>query len=242
MGKGEFSHAIEQILVRFSPDIGKHGYSKITRPALLMPRLIATQPGTVLLCSIGIGCDAMSKPFPEKEFFALDVGDPPGATAKAGEGALRVRKLHIASPFNARSFVYRTGDMKFTTDYYNGFVTDPDKLLTGQLVSWLSQAGSFDAVVTSGSEAPHRYVLEGNVTELYGDYCDKANLKAVMKVRFFLLDDSQVETIIVFQKTYRSQAPLKGDTAEAFPAGLNEVYKQILTDLSKDLPESIQGR
>jgi len=189
----------------------------------------------VLLCGALAGCEAMSQPFPEKDFYAVEVGVPPAPAAKQNIAAVRVRRLRIAQPYDGRAFVYRTGPSKFRTDYYHGFITSPDHLLTGELVDWLAGSQLFAAVMDSGGEGEHQYVLDGSVSELCGDYADVNSPKAVVAARFFLLDDSGADTRVVFQKAYRKEAALDGQTPEAMAAGLGAAYREMLAGLTADL-------
>ncbi len=193
---------------------------------------------SALLCLALVGCEAMSQPFPEKEFFGIDAGDSPAPAKQMTDSAVRVRRLSIAPPYDGRSFVYKVGQSKYKTDYYNGFVTSPDHLLTGELTQWLTEAKLFAAVVGSTGEADHRYVLDGSVSELYGDYTDANAPKAVIKARFFLLDDSQAETRVVFQKTYRKAPSLREANPEAVAAGLGAAFREVLTELTADISQT----
>ena len=193
---------------------------------------------SVLLCLAPAGCKGISQPFPEKEFFGIDAGASPTPFKQMTDSGLRVRRLRIASPYDGRAFVYKVGESRYTTDYYNGFVTSPDHLLTGELTRWLTEAKLFAAVVGATGEADHRYVLDGSVSELYGDFTDANSPKAVIKARFFLLDDSQAQTRVVFQKTYRNTAPLGGSEPEAMAAGLGKAFREALTELTADISKT----
>ena len=149
-----------------------------------------------LLCGALTGCDAMSQPFPEKDFYAVEVGAAPSPVAKQHSAAVRVRRLRIAQPYDGRAFVYKVGPSKYKTDYYNSFIASPDQLLTSELTRWLSETKPFAAVVDSAGEAAHRYVLDGIVSELYGDYTDPQKPKAAIQAKSFLLDDSRAETAV----------------------------------------------
>ena len=181
------------------------------------------------------GCEAMSQPFPEKEFFAIEVGVPDAPAGKAKAVTVRVRRFRVADPYDGRSFVYRVGSARYKTDYYNGFIASPDHLLTGQLVEWLAESGLFSTVMASTAEGEHDFVLDGSVTELCGDYSQADSPKAVVEVRMFLLDDSQVNTRVVFQKKYSKEASLADKTPEALAAGLGEAYRKVLANLTADL-------
>jgi uncharacterized lipoprotein YmbA len=180
-------------------------------------------------------CGALSKPYPEKSFFAIDAGPTPAATQALREGSLRVRRLRVAKPYDGLTFVYKTGGSEFRTDYYNGFIAAPEALLTSETIRWLSTAGPFASVVDGASSAPSRYVLEGNVTTFCGDMTDAKAPKAVLEARFFLLDDTGAEPRILYQRSYRSVVPLDGDGPAALVAAWGRAWREVLTQLTQDL-------
>src|SRR4051794_10877661 len=80
---------------------------------------------------LAASCGSLSQPAPARAFFAIDLAAPPRAatsaapheeapTASPGAAVLRVRRLRVAAPYDARSFVYRTPQGQFRADYYNG--------------------------------------------------------------------------------------------------------------------------
>ena len=152
---------------------------------------------------------------------------------------LQVRRLHIASPYDGQEFVYRTRSNEFRSDYYNGFIAAPDHLLTAGLIAWISRAGvgPFASVVDTESGIPARYVLEGNVTSLYGDYADKAAPKAVMSLKIFLFDDGDANARVIFQKEYSAAAPIEPGSAESLVNGWGKAFRQILERITADLDQ-----
>ena len=189
-----------------------------------------------LLCLSLVSCEAMMKPAPDKAYFAIDV--PPPAKAKGSSDlVLRVRRVNVATPYNARTFVYKVGEGKFESDYYNGFVTSPAENLTDELIGWLAPGGPFASVIDGASSVSHQLVLESNVTALYGDYTDRQAPQAVIEVKFFLMDDTGADTRIVFQKTYRQTAPVDGDGPGALVKGWNAAYRQVLSEIARDLAQ-----
>lgn len=188
--------------------------------------------GLVAMCALG--CN-MSRPYPQKTLFALDPGQAPKASAPVSPATVVVRSVYVASPFDAQTFFYRRAGSQYELDYYNGFVAAPEQLLTGSLLTWMGQSGLFAAVVESSSRMTAQYVLEGNVTEMYGDYCDPKAPQARMAASFFLLDVRPVDAAIVFQKSYHACAPIGGSGPEAMAAAVNAAYRNILVELSGDL-------
>ncbi len=121
------------------------------------------------------GCTSLTQPYPQKNLYTLSAGQPVqvGGPRRL---TLRVQPVRIATPYNSRTFVYKSGPNAYTIDYYNGFLTDPDRLLTGELISWLETSGPF-AIVLGSSGADYDLSLETNVTALYGDYSVKTASK-----------------------------------------------------------------
>lgn len=191
--------------------------------------------GVLALLLIGVaGCN-LSKPYPDKAFFAIDAGQPARAAHPISPLTLRIYSILVARPYDVRAFVYKTGASRFETDYYNGFIAAPSELLTGTLVDWMKRAGLFAVVVDSDSRMADQFVLEGNVREMYGDYSDRRNPQAVMTAAFFLIDDRPVDGRVIFQKTYHVSAPVGAKGPEALSAALNAAWRNILTDLTADL-------
>jgi len=198
--------------------------------------------GTALL--IG-GCSSFNRPYPNKALYAIALGTTPGGStvpevspARPLAPILRVKGIRIAKPFDTTSFVYKVGESRFMTDYYNGFIAEPDRLLTGELVKWLVASGEFGSVVEEGSTADYRLTLECNVTQLYGDYTNKKSPQAVMELKIFVIDDVPAASRVIFQKTYRQVQPLPDNTPEKLVRGWDEAYRGILTQFMSDLRSS----
>lgn len=191
-----------------------------------------------LLLASTAGCGPVRRPFPQKDYFAVETGAPPGPADRQVDAACRVRRLRVSAPYGKRSFVYRVGSLEYETDYYNGFIASPDELLTGQLAQWLAGSKSFSATLDSAGEASHRYVLEGVVTELHGDYRNADSPRAVLCAKFFLLDDELPETRVVFQESYREEVGLKDRTPQALAAGFGDAFRKILTGLTADIAKA----
>jgi uncharacterized lipoprotein YmbA len=192
-------------------------------------------------CMVAASCGPLARPATDRQLYAIDPGRPPAARppdvapAGAPATALRVRRLQVVNPYAGSGFVYRNADGTFRTDYYNGFVTAPSEQLTGAFVDWLSHSGSFASVVDSASSVPARYVLEGSVTALYGDYSDRSAPKAVIEVRLFVLDEQARGSPVAFQKEYRAAAPIKPASTSSLAKGWSESLKSILGQVDADL-------
>jgi cholesterol transport system auxiliary component len=181
-----------------------------------------------------VGCTGLTQPYPQKNLYVIAADGSPVRGDAHGASVLRVPIVRIAKPFDERTFVYRTGESAFTVDYYNGFLTDPDRLLTGELSRWLAESGLFAAVVGS-STVDHDLTLETNVTSLYGDYSVKGSPQAVIEARFVLIREEGMAYKVIFQDTCRQVEPLAGMKPEDLIHGWGRAYRRILEKLTASL-------
>jgi ABC-type uncharacterized transport system auxiliary subunit len=198
--------------------------------------LLAAALAALFLAGCGI-----NKPFPEKGLFAIDAGEPSAsapATQPAGTAtptALQIPQLRVATPFDSNTFIYRIGPQKYTADYYNGFIASPASLLTAQLIHYLGRTGIYNYVVDGSSNVDHTLVLEGNVTELYGDYSHSKPPQAVIAIRFFVFQQTNDGALVLHDKLYRASHPASSDNPEALVQAWGSAYRQIIDSLTADL-------
>jgi ABC-type uncharacterized transport system auxiliary subunit len=171
----------------------------------------------------------------QKQTFVLDVSRPSESSFHKNGAALRIRSLRVSPPYEGRRFVYRTGDLSYESDYYNGFLLPPRSLITEEVRQWLVGSGLFRLVANFAGYEGRTYVLEGAVTALYGDYSRGIQPKAALEIEFSLTEDVSGHLKIVFQKQYRREVPLRGMEPEDLVKGWNEALTYILTDFEMDL-------
>jgi cholesterol transport system auxiliary component len=141
-----------------------------------------------------------------------------------------------------RQLVYRVTEFRYETDYYHQFVTLPGVMITEKTRNWLADAGLFRQVVPPGSPVVPTYILDGNVTALYGDFTDPSAPMAVAEIRFSLLSSPGSGENVIFSRTYRATTPLTARTADAVVAALDRDLTEILTRLTADLQDVLAGR
>ena len=189
-------------------------------------------PLALLLLS---GCVSLAKSFPDKHYYALDVtrqGEPgvpvPGAV-------LDVRGLFVSPRFEGKELVYRTGDTRYESDFYNAWFVSPSAMLTQQIQNWLSNASLFEHVAATHSYVDATHILEGTVTALYGDYRQQGEQKAVVGMHIVLIEDNSTRPVIVFQRDYRQMVELTEPSPDELTRGWNEGLQQIFMALEEDL-------
>ncbi len=192
--------------------------------------------GLLLAIAMGPGACGLSKPYPPKQLYAIDVGAPTPVAALTSGTTLRVLPVSVSDPFSSREFQYQIAPNQFQQDYYANFVTDPDRLLTADLIAWMSASGLYANVVDASSSVKTDQALQCVVSQLYGDMSDAAvSPRAVVQARFFLLDESDVEAKVLFNREYRQAEPVSGNgtdkLTQAWGRAMRKILEQVTTDL-----------
>jgi uncharacterized lipoprotein YmbA len=149
---------------------------------------------------------------------------------------LEVSNFTIDSPFGGKGLVYRTGEMKYETDFYNEFLVSPRSMITEKTRNWLAASGLSQRILNPGSQINPTHMIEGNITALYGDFREETSPKAILEIRIFLLETKAgEEPVSVFGETYKSSIALETNEAESLVNALDKCLKEVLTSLEKDL-------
>jgi cholesterol transport system auxiliary component len=180
-------------------------------------------------------CVSLTKSFPDKHYYALDVtrhGEPGVPVFGA---VLDVRGLVVSPRFEGKELVYRTGDTRYESDFYNAWFLSPSAMLTQQVQDWLRHARLFEQVVATSSYMDATHILEGTVTALYGDYRQEGGHKAVVGIQIVLIEDTSTRPAIVFQRDYQQKVELTETSPDALTRGWNQGLEQIFMTLEADL-------
>lgn len=191
--------------------------------------------GLLLASCLGPAACSLSKPYPAKQLYAIDVGVTQPAVAAAPGTALRVLRVRIAEPYSSREFQYLIAPNQFQQDYYANFVADPDQLLTSEVIKWMATTRLYATVVDGSSSVKTERSLQCVVSQLYGDMSDAASPKAVIEARFFVLDESDVDAKVLFNQTYRHAEPAGGAGADKLTQAWGRAMKKVLEQLTTDL-------
>ena len=196
---------------------------------------VLTGCGLLLVALIGSSGCSLSKPYPAKQLYAIDVGEAKAATGSALGATLRILRVRVAEPFSDREFQYLIAPNQFQQDYYANFVADPDRLLTSEIVEWMSSAGLYTTVVDASSSVRADRALQCVVSQLYGDMSDAGSPKAVLSARFFLLDETDIDAKVLFSKDYQQTEPTGESGADSLTQAWGSALKKVLEQLTADL-------
>jgi cholesterol transport system auxiliary component len=186
----------------------------------------------IFITATATGCFDLKKSYPEKRSFVLDVGAPDQGTASHGSLVLKIHKFRVSPLFAGRAMVYRVADLQYESDFYDEWFVAPATLVTQQVYNWLSESESFQLVGLGMNHAEPTHLLEGTVTEFYGDFREVP--RAVLGLELHLFDAGN-ERQSALRRTYHREVPLGERSSEALARGLTEALRMVLVDIAKDL-------
>ena len=216
--------------------IGYQPYANDRRPAFeiffsnLSSKVFITL--VVALCS---GCVGIEKSYPDKRYFVLEVSANTSPANPIANETLEVSNIRISPRYADKSFVYRTSESGYESDFYNQFLVAPASLITEEVRKGLTGSQVFKYVIGASNQSQPSYVLEGTVNALYGDFRNADSPRAVLEMEFFLTSEIPGKPGILMQKRYAKSLPLTGRTPEALIKGWNQALEEILTSLASDL-------
>jgi cholesterol transport system auxiliary component len=181
------------------------------------------------------GCVDLSRPALAKHYYLLDAVPKPVEEAPAHEQAIRVTGIEVSAPFSERTLVYRVEQERYESDFYDEFFVAPRAMVTSELVEWLRVRRVFATTLPPSSTLDAPYLIEGQVTAMYGDLRDKSKTEAVFSMQVFVTHTGNPEHHIVLQRAYDERVRVADRSAEAITKGLSEALQKCLTQLEADL-------
>lgn len=200
-----------------------------------LPHMMSLRCLLLLAVLLLVGGCNLSKPYPAKQLYAIDVASPERSTTGSYAPAIRVQPVRVTRPFSGQVFHYRVGPARFEQDYYATWVVEPSRLITAELIDWLSATGEFEAVLDASNSVQADRSIQLTITEFYGDSSDSQDLQAVVAARLFLIDERNVESRVLLSRDYRQSEPVSGDGGDALVAAwgkaLGRVFEQVTADV-----------
>ena len=187
------------------------------------------------LLALCAACVGIEKSYPDKRYFVLEASANPSLANPAGNETLEVSNIRISPRYADRSFVYRTSEAGYESDFYNQFLVSPSSLITEEVRKALTGSQIFKYVISPTNQLQPSYVLEGTVNALYGDFRNTNSPRAVLEMEFFLTSEIPGNPGILMQRRYAKSLPLTGRTPEALIKGWNQALEEILSSLVVDL-------
>jgi ABC-type uncharacterized transport system auxiliary subunit len=188
----------------------------------------------VAFAALAGGC-SFSRPAPVKQAYLLEVPSPP-PVAKSQQATLQVRGVTVAAPFRGRSFVYRTTELRYDSDFYTEFVVAPGAMLADGTARGLERAHAFARVIPPGGSVDGDFLLDGFVDAFYIDLRDAAKPAAEVSITYFLSRGDPLAGVPFWSKQYQRRVPIvDGASTEKQAAALSSAFADIVGELATDL-------
>lgn len=184
--------------------------------------------------SVAFGGCSISRPTLERQFFVVKAertGAPAGVRKPV---ALKVGLISVAPIYSGRSITYRVGELRYESDPYAAFFAAPRDLVASAVAEWLAHAQLFAVVRAPSSPVGAPYVLEGLVTELYGDMHSARQAAAVVAIHFYLHTEIDRNNPI-FERAYSQRIDVSDGSAAAMMQAYGTALARILAQLEHDL-------
>jgi len=178
-----------------------------------------------LSCCLLLGACGLSRPAVEIRSYM------PAPTAARAPQTLDARagRFDVAAPFAGKPLVWRLGETRFESDFYNELAATPRAILMERTESRFALRAATD----QHALRPPRYVLAAYLAELYGDARTKP-AQAAIQVRYTLSTTGEAPRI-VFRKEYTERADLARADGEELARGYGVVMDRVLGQLQADL-------
>jgi hypothetical protein len=199
---------------------------------------LATLVMLAMASILAAGCLSLSRPNAKVLAYALEASRPSGIPGRQGPAGLvlKVRPLRVGQMFDGLKLAYKMPGPTWETDYYHEFFVPPAQMITAIVEDWLRASSVAGQVAPAASTLEAGCLVEGNASELYGDYSVPAAPKAVCAIELLLIDqrDPNVSRIL-FHKTYRRAETIASREPQALVDGWNKALTEIMTAFEADL-------
>ena len=192
---------------------------------------------TALVVASALSC--LSRPAFVPQLFTIE--PPPEHASPAGRrGAVAVRRVRVAAPFDGRELVYRTGPYRLERDPYATLAASPAALLAEALRSHLGQARSAREEGEAGDRSGPDLLLDVDVRELSGDFVHPERPEGVIVALFEVFPAGATSPL--FRKVYERRTVLSHRSADAVVTAWNQGLAEMLAELEHDLDAALAGR
>ena len=202
--------------------------------------MMAMRFGIILLVIGLTGCIGGGAPAPHVRQYILEYAPPRIGKVTATEAVLKVERFTAARHHAGPAMLYRQGPFRRDAYRERRWRVAPGDMVADFLLRDLRHAGLFRAVLAARDPEETRFVLTGGVEE-FSEAADGERRKAVLDATVTLLDLSirEIPGRVMFQKNYRSEAPIvqegDADLAEAMSRAMSQFSAQVITDIDQAL-------
>jgi cholesterol transport system auxiliary component len=185
-----------------------------------------------LAAAVAVPSCTLRQPAVLTENYALSL--PAARPGPTGPRSIAVQPFTAAPMAAGQMLLYRAEDLRYESDYYNRFLTPPERMLTDGLRRWLMQSRAGE-VREPGAPLAADLMVQGRLTELYADYRKLDEPRAVVAMVMVLVERDPAGNRQVLEKTYRRAVPMKEVSPRAAVQGWREGVAGIFGEFTRDL-------
>jgi ABC-type uncharacterized transport system auxiliary subunit len=190
-----------------------------------------------------VGLGGCGKPPMLVNQYLLDYPPPVPAGPAKIPAPLKVELFSVAQAFNTNAMVYQPRPFESQVYNYSRWRANPGNLVTDYLIRDLRESGRFAAVLGPESGAKYRFKIEGGVAEFQEvDAPEVWQASLALTVTLLDTDKEEIPQRVVFQKTYRVQAPLPDKTPQGLAQGMSQAMAQASARIIADTCEAARTR
>lgn len=181
--------------------------------------------------AVAAGCaNPLSRPFPEKTLFVLDVRRPQRLPPNPRGRVLVVRTVAAGPGAELRGIVTRLPGGQQRADFWNEFFSPPPALVQDALRQWLADSGLFSAVVDPGTRATPALALEPVLNAMFADAAETPPVARV-QMQTLTLGLDRTPPRVLAQGDHDRRAQLASLAPATIVAGFNVVLAAIFSDI-----------
>lgn len=189
--------------------------------------------------SFTFGCLGITKTFPEKKFYLIEVKDIKKVSDSPRPFGFQIRKISISQKFEGKEFVYRKDQVNYESDFYNTFFINPSANIREEIAKSLLSSNLFEWDGSIQNPINNTHFIEIYISQLYGDFRDKQAL-AILDFEVVVYTEKNSVSAPIYRKTFKNAIPIQGQSPEALTFGWNEALSNSLQTIVIDLSTKIK--
>jgi uncharacterized lipoprotein YmbA len=189
-----------------------------------------------LLLSVA-GCFGVTKTFPEKKYFLIELENPNSTLSAPKGSSFKIRRFSISQRFEGKEFVYRKDNVNFESDYYNSFFISPSSNLKEEFTKGLLALKVFEWDAGQNTRIDPTHYIEVSITDIYGDF--RGAPKAVLNMDLFVYTESNSTPVVLYKKSYKRSVEIQTKEAGDLVSGWNQAFAQIIGEVGAELKDKI---
>ncbi|MBA4421889.1 MAG: hypothetical protein C0390_02165 [Syntrophus sp. (in: bacteria)] len=196
----------------------------------------------IILLIVGLaGCLRGTAPPPLVHQYIIEYPPPEVENIFRTEALLKVERFTVDRIYTGPSMLFRKGPFLREAYHEHRWRVSPGDMVTDFLRRDIRHAALFRAVLTARDTEEPRFVIEGGVEEFL-EVDEGKSRKALLVVMVTLLDraSQEVSRRVVFQKTYRCEAPFTQEGGRGLAEAMSRAMSQFSTRVIADIGHALQ--